>query len=98
MLGRSRFLKEASEQLDGGWKAKKVENWAPLNLQVNEYDPKQPVDSKRFYCERQGRCFMGCLPGARHTLNKTIINKLLTVPNTPLQLQALSDGDRIEPL
>ncbi len=25
-------------------------------------------------CERQGRCFLGCLPAARHTLNKTLFN------------------------
>ncbi len=24
------------------------------------------------YCERQGRCVLGCIPGARHTLNKKI--------------------------
>lgn len=25
------------------------------------------------YCERQGRCNIGCLPGARHTLNKQLM-------------------------
>jgi cholesterol oxidase len=25
------------------------------------------------YCERQGRCNVGCLPGARHTLNKQLM-------------------------
>ena len=28
------------------------------------------------YCERQGRCNVGCLPGARHTLNKQLLNAI----------------------
>ena len=31
--------------------------------------PGKPVN----YCERQGRCNVGCLPGARHTLNKQLM-------------------------
>ena len=30
----------------------------------------------RNYCERHGRCNVGCLPGARHTLNKQLINAI----------------------
>ncbi|MCW3108252.1 MAG: choline dehydrogenase, partial [Segetibacter sp.] len=30
----------------------------------------------RNYCERQGRCNVGCLPGARHTLNKQLMNAI----------------------
>lgn len=32
--------------------------------------PNQPAYN---YCERQGRCIVGCLPGARHTLNKQLM-------------------------
>ncbi|MBI3693787.1 MAG: hypothetical protein HY238_02950, partial [Acidobacteria bacterium] len=63
-LGRSRFLKEASEALSGEWKQKKLEDWAPLDLQVLDYDGTTPApqDVGKFaYCERQGRCFLGCL-------------------------------------
>jgi hypothetical protein len=27
-------------------------------------------------CQRQGRCGLGCIPGARHTLNKQIVNAI----------------------
>jgi choline dehydrogenase-like flavoprotein len=32
------------------------------------------------YCERQGRCNVGCLPGARHTLNKQLMRAILGRP------------------
>lgn len=98
-LGRSRFLKEASEQVTLGPEWKKVGGWGPLDLQIFEFtgDNVAPGDLKKFvYCERQGRCFMGCLPGARHTLNKTLISKVLDVPNAPVTLRALTEVDHIE--
>ncbi|HYM10075.1 MAG TPA: GMC oxidoreductase [Bryobacterales bacterium] len=101
LLGRSRWLKEASEKLGPDWQQKKLDAWAPLNLQILEYDGK-PADPAKFaYCERQGRCFLGCLPGARHTLNKTFVNpdrNLLNGPNAPVELRALAEVDHIEPL
>ncbi len=36
----------------------------------NQYDA--TGDAKN-YCDRQGRCNVGCLPGARHTLNKQLM-------------------------
>ena len=33
------------------------------------------------YCERQGRCIIGCLPGARHTLNKQLMAAIYGRPN-----------------
>ncbi|MBI3698256.1 MAG: hypothetical protein HY238_25890, partial [Acidobacteria bacterium] len=87
------------------WKQKKLEDWAPLDLQVLDYDGTTPApqDVGKFaYCERQGRCFLGCLPGARHTLNKTLVKEgkrnLLNDPNPPVELRSLADVDRIEPL
>lgn len=38
------------------------------------------ADKAHTYCQRQGRCLFGCLPGARHTLNKTLWGRLLTDP------------------
>jgi choline dehydrogenase-like flavoprotein len=32
------------------------------------------------YCERQGRCNIGCLPGARHTLNKQLMRAIVGRP------------------
>lgn len=57
------------------------------------------------YCERQGRCNVGCLPGARHTLNKQLMLALFgkfdgtLPPQFPnLSLQALAEVDLITAL
>ena len=45
-------------------------------------------------CERQGRCFLGCLPAARHTLNKTLINPgfdILAGPKRSVDLISLAE-------
>ncbi len=77
-LGKVRWLKEASDKLktDAAWK-NKMEKWAPLDLAIIEYPDPNTKAEKRTFCERQGRCFLGCLPGARHTLNKTLIDKVV---------------------
>ena len=65
--------------------------WKPLQLAIIDYDPVRPAkttngtstpvpsasDKAHTYCQRQGRCLFGCLPQARHTLNKTMYGKLL---------------------
>ena len=96
-LGRSRYLKEASAALKANatfsGKYKTVKDWGPLNLAIIEYpDPEQATLDKKAYCERQGRCFLGCLPGARQTLNKSIINHLLYAGgNPPVELRSLAE-------
>src|SRR5204862_579784 len=56
----------------------------PLGLASTEFttddqgDPNGDADKFHTHCERQGRCFLGCLPAARHTLNKTLYSALLT--------------------
>lgn len=40
------------------------------------YSQEQEVN----YCERQSRCNIGCLPGARHTLNKQLMRAILGRP------------------
>jgi hypothetical protein len=97
-LGRSRYLKEASAALKANatfsGKYKTVKDWGPLNLAIIEYpDPEQGAVDKKAYCERQGRCFLGCLPGARQTLNKSIINHLLYAGGAP-QLRRSPDSRR----
>ena len=48
-----------------------------LNPEPTPFDPAgQPSN----YCERQGRCIIGCLPGARHTLNKQLMRAILGTP------------------
>jgi cholesterol oxidase len=79
-LDRSRLLKEAAKAVSTSLGI--PIDWQPLDLAVTEYDPHRLADSdaNRFhtFCERQGRCMLGCLPGARHTLNKTLFNQILT--------------------
>src|SRR5262245_16376458 len=87
-LDRSRMLKEAAKDVSN--KLGIPIDWAPLELAVTEYDPHRGADSdaNRFhtFCERQGRCILGCLPGARHTLNKTLFVQVLTDPNLNITL------------
>lgn len=42
-------------------------------LGPTEPPPNYPTADPKNYCERQGRCNVGCLPGARHTLNKQLM-------------------------
>ena len=94
-LGKSRALRDGSNVVGPDWK--KTGDWEPLNLAINEYDTvTQSADfiGKNPPCERQGRCIQGCLPGARHTLNKTLINQVLQgKPN--VNLESLADVSHI---
>ena len=95
-LDRSRALRDASRnalpklKTELGVNFTVLDEWAPLELSVLEYDedptvppfvppndpkPPKPVGDAagaHTHCERQGRCILGCLPAARHTLNKTL--------------------------
>jgi len=84
-LDRSRELRDASkiafarlkQQLGVNFTV--LDEWRPLDLSILEYE-EDPVTRKPIgdaadahtHCERQGRCILGCLPAARHTLNKTL--------------------------
>jgi len=46
----------------------------------NQFD--STTKAAKNYCERQGRCNVGCLPGARHTLNKQLMAASLGAPET----------------
>jgi len=48
-------------------------------------------------CERQGRCGLGCIPGARHTLNKQIFKHIESL-NLPIDVQPLCEVLEIEEL
>lgn len=69
------------------------------------YNPDNPKDPAKNYCERQGRCNVGCLPGARHTLNKQLIGAVFGKPDgTPgtfeniLMIEPLAEVDVIRAL
>jgi cholesterol oxidase len=95
-LPRSRAFRTASQKVSLSESVTKKTDWEPLDLQVFEHGGTDPsvLKGARF-CERQGRCFLGCLPAARHTLNKTIINKLLSRPNSKLTLRPLSHVQQV---
>jgi cholesterol oxidase len=100
LMGRARFLRDASTSatLDPVIKSQIAEPWQPLKLQVAEADPNTQA-SNHNYCERQGRCFLGCLPGARHTLNKSLLKGLTPLlNNNTVVIRPLANVDFIEPL
>lgn len=88
-LDRSRVLKEAAADVKKRLNLSDM-RWEPLELAVYEYDANRGADSDALlnhaHCERQGRCMLGCIPQARHTLNKTLFKKLLSKPNSGVTL------------
>jgi cholesterol oxidase len=90
LLDRSRVLRMAAKQA-----SKKLNipmKWEPLELSLIEYDGHKNAGGVKdsdsvpahTHCERQGRCMLGCLPQARHTLNKTLFKKVLQKPGVTL--------------
>ena len=53
---------------------------SPLGLNGEKFPFNYPQDEEVNYCERQSRCNIGCLPGARHTLNKQLMRAILGRP------------------
>jgi len=90
LLDRSRVLRMAAKQVSQ--KLGVPMEWSPLELSLFEYDGYKNAggvkDSDSLpahtHCERQGRCLLGCLPQARHTLNKTLFKKVLQKPGVTL--------------
>lgn len=72
-------------------------NYPIAEPQTGQANPPQPKN----YCERQGRCNVGCLPGARHTLNKQLMPVVLKTaanPNPLMELLTLAEVDVIRAL
>ena len=44
----------------------------PIKSEVNKYSGLRETN----VCQRQGRCGLGCIPGARHSLDKHIFNAM----------------------
>jgi choline dehydrogenase-like flavoprotein len=77
-LDRARVFQTAMSQL--------TPDYGTVDSSINDINPETeplgPVDRPaKNYCERQGRCIVGCLPGARHTLNKQLQRAILGGPN-----------------
>jgi choline dehydrogenase-like flavoprotein len=83
-IDRARVFQAAMDQLNKPFGS--VE-YGAVDLSINDYDPANPSNqydkegNARNYCERQGRCNVGCLPGARHTLNKQLMAAAHGKPN-----------------
>src|SRR5262249_39336088 len=86
LLDRARVLRAAAKQVSK--KLGTPMTWEPLELAVVDYDEHRGKDSDSIpahtNCERQGRCMLGCLPQARHTLNKTLFKRVLQKPGVTL--------------
>jgi choline dehydrogenase-like flavoprotein len=81
------------------------------DLSINDYHFEEQGNNQfdkdgnaKNYCERQGRCNVGCLPGARHTLNKQLMNAIYGkgdpkgVLDGFLEIRALCEVNYIEKL
>ena len=83
-------------------------DFGTVDSSINDINPEPgPFDPKgapKNYCERQGRCIVGCLPGARHTLNKQLMAAILGTPQgapplfADMHLQPLAEVDVIHAL
>lgn len=63
--------------------------------QIAEFIRKYQAEANA--CERQGRCVLGCIPGARHTLNKQIFQTITAKPDN-VEVRPLCEAYDIEPL
>src|SRR5437764_10011615 len=86
LLDRARVLRSTAKQVSKKLGVKM--DWEPLELAVVDYDAHRGKESDSLpahtHCERQGRCMIGCLPQARHTLNKTLFKRVLQKPGVTL--------------
>lgn len=99
-IDRARIFQSAMDKLtnDYGTVDSSINDVTP---EPNPLGPGKPAN----YCERQGRCNLGCLPGARHTLNKQLQSAIFGKPQgsgpdkppelTTLSIEALTEVDFI---
>jgi cholesterol oxidase len=94
LLDRSRALRDAATIVAP--QVGVAMPWSPLKLSVTEYThgAGTEADANRTFCERQGRCILGCLPQARHTFNKTLY-KFVFSKNTSISLSPESEARSI---
>jgi hypothetical protein len=66
------FSKEGPLELD----EENIEAMTPEELRETLHKINNKYKKETNVCQRQGRCILGCIPGARHTLNKQTIQRL----------------------
>jgi choline dehydrogenase-like flavoprotein len=79
-IDRARVFQTAMSEL--------TPDYGTCESSINDVDPDAgPHVNKdgqpQNYCERQGRCIIGCLPGARHTLNKQLMKAIYAPAGKP---------------
>jgi choline dehydrogenase-like flavoprotein len=79
-IDRARVFQTAMSEL--------TPDYGTCESSINDVDPDAgPHVNKdgqpQNYCERQGRCIVGCLPGARHTLNKQLMKAIYAPAGKP---------------
>lgn len=82
-------------------------DFGTVDSSINDLPSGKVYDAKaaaKNFCQREGRCNIGCLPGARHTLNKQLMNAAIGNPLDPaapavfadqIEIQALAEVDHI---
>ena len=85
-LGRSDALRRGSTKLSLPAPLKMVEPWKPVPLQVLEHIVGKPDEYReRRFCERQGRCILGCVPGSMNTLAMSLAKLLKMYRNVVIE-------------
>ena len=115
-VDRARVFQTAVKQLISEKRLESTSDFGAVDLAINDLTPEDtplgpdkppanyPLGRSINYCERQGRCNVGCLPGARHTLNKQLMLAIFGRPDgTPplfdnLKIKPLAEVDFIEEL
>src|SRR5215212_7204359 len=94
LLDRARALRDAAAVVSQQRGINPPAPWRALELAIADYHESgagnTDVNGRHTFCERQGRCILGCLPQARHTLNKTLYKKWVSNPNSGVELRPLS--------
>ncbi|HSF49802.1 MAG TPA: hypothetical protein VLA74_03500, partial [Nitrososphaeraceae archaeon] len=77
-----------------GFDKSNMKNSRPWISEINKYSSITQTNE----CQRQGRCNLGCIPGARHTLNKRLFNAIHPQSGNPkpLEIKELCDVYDIE--
>ena len=96
-LDRSRALRDAATAVrEKRGLGDDEARWAPLELAINDYHESGPgneeVKGLHTFCERQGRCMLGCLPNATHSLSKTLLRDYLVDPSKGVTLWPLAEA------
>ena len=66
-----------------------IDSMTPEELKETLHKIKNKYKKETNVCQRQGRCVLGCIPGARHTLNKQIYTSIKN--GAPLDVHPLCE-------